>query len=86
MFTAYWLEYRLPTSGKAGGPPLHSRVDIAPPASTLPVRPTQSPIQWVQRTIPSEVKRPALEANRSLPSIAELKIVEHIPPTLLTLL
>lgn len=48
--------------------PLHSRVDIAPPH---PLGPTQSPIQWVQRTLPFDVKRPAREANHSLPSTAE---------------
>ena len=43
MFTAYLLEYRLSTSGKAGGS-LHSRVDIAPPAPHSGANPASYPV------------------------------------------
>jgi hypothetical protein len=45
--------------------------------------PTQPPIQWVPEALSLGVKRPGCEADHSLPSSAEVKVVwcyTSIPP------
>jgi hypothetical protein len=49
--------------------------------STPTLGPTKPPIQWVAEALSAEVKRLGREADKSLPSSAEVKNGGAIPPT-----
>jgi hypothetical protein len=69
----YWLDSR-------GYTPSRRKIFLFSIASTPGLRPTQPPLQWVQRTFAPGVKRPWHEADHSSPSSAEVKDSGAIPP------